>query len=271
MKARVAYGAGMRPARNPMRETVWRGSGSGTVTSSLLPEKQTGVEAGLDMYWRRNVSVQVTRFDQRASSLIQQVPVLESGEIEYDTMPGRTSRPPRYGYSLENLGAIANRGWEFALRQSVGALSLTGSLSLVQSTVAQVAPGYAGDLRTGDRVLAVPARTAGLMLTWTPARWQFQVGGTQVADWINYDRLSLASTYLNGGTPARGLTGATLRSYWVRYPEVTRLRASAAHDLTRSVSLRFIGDNLLDRQRGEPDNVTIVPGRTLSFGLSARF
>jgi iron complex outermembrane receptor protein len=137
--------------------------------------------------------------------------------------------------------------------------------------VEQTAPGYAGDLQAGDRVLAVPARTAGLALTWTPKRWQFQLGGTQVSDWVNYDRLALAATYLRGGTPARGLTGSTLRTYWMNYGEVTRLRASVSHDLTRALSLRFIGDNLLDRQRGEPDNVTIVPGRTISFGLAARF
>ena len=52
---------------------------------------------------------------------------------------------------------------------------------------------------------------------------------------------------------------------------MTRLRASVGHDLTRTLTLRLIGDNLLDRQRGEPDNVTIVPGRTLSVGLGARF
>ena len=63
----------------------------------------------------------------------------------------------------------------------------------------------------------------------------------------------------------------SLRAYWIQYGEVTRLRASVAHDLTRSLTLRLIGDNLLDRQRGEPDNVTIVPGRTLSFGIAARF
>ena len=252
---------------------AWRTIGTGAVGSDLLPEKQSGIEAGVDLYWRRNLSLQLTRFDQRASSLIQQVPRLEAGEMDYDRMPGRGGayRQAHYEYTLENLGAITNRGWELAVRQSVGALSISGSLSLVNSRVDQVAPGYAGDLRAGDRVLAVPARTAGLAVMWTAARWQFQVGGTQVADWVNYDRLSLASTYLRGGTPARSLTGATLRSYWMQYPEVTRLRASIAHDLTRSLSLRVIGDNLLDRQRGEPDNVTIVPGRTLSFGVAARF
>jgi iron complex outermembrane receptor protein len=98
-----------------------------------------------------------------------------------------------------------------------------------------------------------------------------QLGGTQVADWINYDRLGLAATYLRGGAPSRGLTGAALRSYWLRYGEVTRLRASVARELPRGLTMRLLGDNLLDRQRGEPDNVTIVPGRTLSFGIAARF
>jgi iron complex outermembrane recepter protein len=194
----------------------------------------------------------------------------QSQTYDDDTIPGHRE-PPRYAYALENLGAITNRGWEMSLRQSMGAVSINGSLSLVQSRVDQVAPGYAGDLRVGDRVLGVPARTIGAAVTWTPRRWQFQLGGTQVADWINYDRLSLATTYLGGGVPSRGLMGATLRSYWMKYPEVTRLRFSASHDLIRSLTLRFIGDNLLDRQRGEPDNVTIVPGRTLSFGVAARF
>lgn len=270
-KARVAYGGGLRPARNPMRETAWRGYGNGAVGSDLLPEKQVGVETGIDMFWRRNISLHMTRFDQRASSLLQQV------AQAYVAVPGDTAtrsaypRPPRIGYRLENLGAITNRGWEFAARQSVGALSIAGTLSLVQSVVDQVAPGYAGDLRDGDRMLAVPARTAGVTLTWTPPRWQFQVGGTRVSDWVDYDRVALAGTYLRGGSPAQELNGATLRSYWITYGEVTRLRASVAHDLTRSLTLRVIGDNLLDRQRGEPDNVTILPGRAISFGLAARF
>lgn len=110
-----------------------------------------------------------------------------------------------------------------------------------------------------------------ISLTRAPRRWQFQFGGTQVAEWINYDRLALAATYLQGGTASRELTGAALRAYWAQHPAVTRLRAAIVHDLTRSLSLRFIGDNLLDRQRDEPDNVTIVPGRTLSLGVGARF
>ncbi|MDZ7632708.1 MAG: TonB-dependent receptor [Gemmatimonadaceae bacterium] len=128
-KARVAYGGGVRPARNPMRETAWRGTGSGAVSTDLLPERQIGVEAGLDLFWRRTVSLQVTRFDQRASSLIQQVPVAFIPPPGEDTLGrGGSGRPPKLAYALENLGAITNRGWEFGVRHNVGAVSLAGTL-----------------------------------------------------------------------------------------------------------------------------------------------
>lgn len=278
VKGRVAYGSGLRPARNPMRETSWRTVGMGGVGTDVLPERQVGVEAGVELFWKRTLALQVTRFDQRASSLIQQVPVVYvvpspdgDDDGDDDSRRGGYSRPPRYGYALENLGAITNRGWELSVRHSVGGLSVAGTLSLVQSLVDQLAPLYAGDLRKGDRMLAVPGRTAGIAVTWTPPKWQLQLAGSQVADWVNYDRIGLASAFLRVGTPARGLTGDALRAYWMQYGEVTRLRMSVSRDLTRSLSVRFIGENLLDRQRGEPDNITIVPGRTVSFGFGARF
>ena len=272
-KMRAAYGAGMRPARTTMRETAWRGMNLGAVAASLEPEKQVGVEGGVDLYWRRNLSLQVTRFDQRASSLIQQVPAAYTSLVTpRDSEDGRwATRPVQYQYALVNLGAITNRGWEFAVRQTAGAFSAAATLSLVDSRVAQVAPGYAGELEAGDRMLGVPGRTTGLSVAWAPRGWQLQLAATQAADWVNYDRLSIASTYLRGGAAARGLTGATLRQYWIAYPEVTRVRASMTRDLTSRLTLRLIGDNLLDRQRGEPDNVTIVPGRTVSAGIAARF
>lgn len=271
-KARIAYGGGLRPARNPMREMASRGLGAGPVSTDLMPERQIGVESGVEMFWKRNLSLQVTRFDQRASSLIQQVQGQRIPQIfGAGLRRAGNQQPPGLYYALVNLGAITNRGWEFAARQSVGTLTIAGTLSLVQSRVDQIAPGYNGDLREGDRMLAVPARTTGLSVTWTPSRWQWQVAATQVADWVNYDREAVTGTYLRDGPPAYGLYGATLRTYWKEYGQVTRLRAAVSHDLTRLLTLRLIGENLLDRQRGEPDNVTIVAGRTVSFGVAARF
>jgi iron complex outermembrane receptor protein len=35
--------------------------------------------------------------------------------------------------------------------------------------------------------------------------------------------------------------------------------------------LNLTGENLLNYQRGEPDTMTIVPGRTITLGVRARF
>ena len=63
--------------------------------------------------------------------------------------------------------------------------------------------------------------------------------------------------------------GQQLRNYWLKYGGVTRLRASVSRGLYRGLSVNLSGENLLNRQHGEPDNVTVVPGRTLNFGLRA--
>jgi iron complex outermembrane receptor protein len=52
---------------------------------------------------------------------------------------------------------------------------------------------------------------------------------------------------------------------------VNRLRANVSYDVRRALSLIVTGDNLLDHQLGEPDNVTVLPGRTITGGLRARF
>ncbi|MCU0627708.1 MAG: TonB-dependent receptor, partial [Gemmatimonadaceae bacterium] len=229
-KLRAAYGEGVRPARTPMRQTAWSGLGFGAVNADLPPERQAGVESGVDLYIGRALSLQVTRFDQRASSLIQQVSVAFA-----DSLPGR---PPLLAYRLENVGAITNRGWEFGARTAIGALALQGTLSLVQSRVARVAGGYSGDLRAGDRMLGVPARTAGLTATWLARGWQLQGGLTHVADWIGYDRLAVARDFVGNRWAARSLTGEALRAYWLRYDGITRVRLAVARELRPGLSLR---------------------------------
>jgi iron complex outermembrane receptor protein len=55
------------------------------------------------------------------------------------------------------------------------------------------------------------------------------------------------------------------------YPGVNRLRANVSYHVRRALSLIVTGDNLLGSQLGEPDNVTVLPGRTITGGLRARF
>ena len=88
-------------------------------------------------------------------------------------------------------------------------------------------------------------------------------------DWIDYDRVALAGAFSNSTQTDAQLVGQQLRNYWLNYSGVTRLRASIGRNLFRGVSMTLSGDNLLNRQLGEPDNITVVPGRTITFGLRA--
>jgi iron complex outermembrane receptor protein len=214
----------------------------------------------------RAFTLQVTRFDQLASGLIQRV------AIQADTDPAGQPGPRQVMYALQNVGEIANRGWELEGSAARGRFSLTSTLSLVDSRVRRLATGYTGDLRPGDRMLEVPARTASLTASWTGARWFGSLTATRTADWINYDRLALAWAVVNDERPASpDQMGTWLRSFWRTYDGVTRLRLTTSRDLRRGVALVLTGENLLDRQLGEPDNVTILPGRTITAGIRVAF
>ncbi|CAN5884692.1 hypothetical protein BH11GEM1_BH11GEM1_34550 [soil metagenome] len=274
LKWRAAYGKGIRPPQTPARSassgyTNNPGGGTGGfngVLPALDPEVQSGYEGGAELYFGKALSLQLTRFDQRVSGLIQNV------SVAIDTLVhnGRTER--RVRYQLQNVGEITNTGWELQGTATRGPFSLNGAVSSVDSRVRTLAHGYLGDLRPGDRMLAVPARTVSTTATWFGGAWFASLGATRAMDWVNYDRLSLASWYLTqNANPMREPTGARLRNYWREYNGETHLRLTASRDLSRGVSLLVVGENLLGGQLGEPDNVTIRPGRTVTAGLRAAF
>ena len=65
--------------------------------------------------------------------------------------------------------------------------------------------------------------------------------------------------------------GPALRAYWREYPGTTHLNARFSLAVLRQSWVHLSGDNLLDRQIGEPDNVTVVPGRTVRLGFATGF
>lgn len=263
VKLRGAWGRGVRWPLTPARRTLF-GNGNGQLLpASLEPEEQSGIEAGIDLMAGNVVTASVTRFDQTASGLIQRV------AIAADSGPGQGQRR-RIAYQYQNVGKIGNSGWELALSGGARGFSLTGALSFVDSRVEQVANGYRGDLAAGDRMLEVPARTMSLTAAWRDRRWSLAVGGSRAEDWIDYDRVALAEAFAAGG-PGIRFAGAQLRQYWREYPGVTRLRASISRSLGRDFRVTVSGENLLDNQTGEPDNLTVLPGRTVSVGLRAGF
>lgn len=249
VKLRGAYGKGIRAPRAATAAMFAYGPRAMMTASILVPEEQRGTEAAVELYLGRALSFQVTRFDQLASGLAQSVTL--------------SSRSGHSGVQLQNVGEIVNRGWELEETLRLGALSLGSTLSLVDSRVRAVAHGYQGDLRAGDRMLDVPALTAGMTVGYQMRRTSASIGLSHARDWISYDVLALQNT--------DAVSGPALRDYWREYDGVTRLRASLSRDLGRGLHLVLTGDNLLDIQRGAPDNATILPGRTTTLTLRAAF
>ena len=256
-KLRASYGRSIRPAGSAVRAS-WLAR-EAIVQGTPAPEEQSGIEVGLDASIGRSWTLRATRFDQTAYNLIQSVAITSS------LMPAPGDG--RLLYALQNVGEIANRGWELESGLLLGRLSLTGTYSLVDSRVRRLASAYSGDLRRGDRMLGVPAWSAGITGTWTTARWSSSLTVARASNWIGYDGLTLA----NSSVAAQPVTGAPLRDYWRNYPGVTRVDMLLTRQLVGALGLSLSGRNLLDVQRGEPDDLTVLPGRTLTAGLTAKF
>jgi hypothetical protein len=69
--------------------------------------------------------------------------------------------------------------------------------------------------------------------------------------------------------------GVALRAALDRLAAAAGLRlahaANALYDLRRTLSFVISAENLLDHQLGEPDNVTVLPGRTITGGVRVKF
>jgi iron complex outermembrane receptor protein len=262
VKLRAAYGKGIRPPTTPSRLQFWETHDDRIIVtqSALGPERQSGIESGIDLFLRRALALQVTRFDQRASGLIQLVGIPDDA----------VRHPRRWIPVAQNVGEINNRGWELQATGNVRQLSLNGTMTFVDSRVRKLADGYTGDLVTGDRMLQVPARTQSLTATWTGLRWRASVGASRALDWIYYDQRAIADSAATD-TPSSSLTGPRLRQFWKHYDGGTRLRATASRDIRDLFTFEITGENLLNHQTGEPDNVTVIPGRTIMTGVRFKF
>jgi iron complex outermembrane receptor protein len=267
IKLRSSYGKGIRPPQTSVRR-AWTGqAGAFGAHDGLDPEVQTGIESGVELYFGKSLSFQATRFDQRATGLIQNV----ATAVDTQMRGGMVERHVRF--QPENVGEITNRGWELQTTLHRGAFGLSSAFTAVDSRVRTVAEGYLGDLRAGDRMLGVPASTLSVTGSWVAGPWATSLTASRAGDWINYDRIALSRAYAAGDDApgAREVTGWRLRNYWRAYTGDTHLRLSASREMGRGLTLLFAGENLLGGQTGEPDNLTIRQGRTLTGGLRASF
>lgn len=102
-------------------------------------------------------------------------------------------------------------------------------------------------------------------------RWFASITAMRASNWLNYDRLGLAQVLADSSRSEPLPRGEALRAFWREYPGVTRLRGTFSRDLPRGFGFVLTADNLLNQQRGEPDDLTVLPGRTITAGLRARF
>jgi outer membrane receptor for ferrienterochelin and colicin len=266
VKLRAAYGRGIRPPSTPARGVPVEERGRGYASEPALdPESQSGTELGAELSVGQTATLQVTRFDQVASGLIQNVLVQADAQMR----EGRAQR--RLRYELQNVGEIANHGWELQGSLSHKALSLSSAVTFVDSRVVNVSSVYGGELRAGDRMLGVPSRTGSLTASWTARDWSGAISASRATHWVNYDRLRLANDYVAAGAGMSDLVGEKLRSYWLAYDGDTHLRITGTRAVRDGLELVLTGDNLLGGQLGEPDNVTIRAGRTITAGVRAGF
>jgi Outer membrane receptor proteins, mostly Fe transport len=266
LKLRSAYGKGIRPAQTSSRSATLLGLKESLYSAGLSPEEQSGVEVGADLFLGRTLSLHATRFDQKASGLIQPVSIQLAGAPADGSPQFR-----RIVYELQNVGEISNEGWEMQGAYSSGPLSLGATFSQVDSRVRKLATHYTGELLPGDRMLEIPKNTMGVNASFSRTRWSTAVNVSRASNWINYDRIALASAFSNTAKPLDDFVGPNLREYWKSYSGVTRVGARAGVFIGRGMTFSIDGENLLNEQRGEPDNITILPGRTISAGLRLSF
>lgn len=255
LKLRSSYGRAIRP---PSPGTK---GGNISPTSVILPspllapERQRGWDAGVDVTFGSHASLSVTYYNQIAENLIQ-LATLETAPILVS--------------QYQNVGRVKNTGVEVDGTLYVGRrLQLKGQYGYARSRIAQLAPGYAGDLQLGDQSLLVPKHTAGASASLVPSDGTALTAGlTYVGSWFSTDALAFYSC-LGGTAPCR--PGPGLRPYTTAYPGFIKLNASVTQRITSLVSGFASVDNLTNNQAYERWNLNPIMGRITTVGLRFQY
>jgi len=249
LRLRGAWGRGLRLPEPGMSRAMAIATVRQEANDSLSPERQSGVEAGADLYLAQGSWFKATWFDQRADNLIQQVRVRVDGAVR--------------SFQFQNVGAISNRGAELEAGARLGALTVVGLLYLTESTVLQIAPRYTGELREGDPLPDVPTSVGSLAVRYARGKVTAEVGSTWLGAWTGYDRAA-ALAVERGELPARN----SPRDFWIEYPGVVRPWLAVSADLGGGVSAFLRADNPAQTVRYIRDNLAPPLGRTTVVGVT---
>lgn len=254
-KARVSYGEAIR-APLPYQKDESRinlPTSLQEANPDLGPETQRGYDAGAEFYFGARTSVKATYYNQHIDDLISTV-VLSA--------PGDTTEVSRY----ENLGRVANTGWELEGSAGRGPVTALATYSIFNSVAKRVAPAALGDgfqqYHVGDRLLMIPRSSGGLTLRFDRGRTGLSVGATYVGSFRNYD-------YIRYYSDRFGPTATTQapRTYIVDYPSSVKWTVGLTQRLTPHVAGFIHIDNVGNSYAAEIDNTVAMQGRLTMAGV----
>jgi iron complex outermembrane receptor protein len=252
MRVRGAWGRAIRPPEPGMAAALVAGQIHQEGNSTLSPERQAGVELGLDLHLAAGAWFRATWFDQRADDLVQQVDL-------------RRQLGTTHFYQFQNVGAITNRGWELDGGLAVGPFSAAVRLNLVASEIAELSPTYTGEFEVGDLPLEVPTAAGSVALRWEHREARVEVGASWLGSWTGYDWLLVAKAEA-GQVALRDRA----REYWLKYDGVVRPFVGARVPIAGSLAFWGrvelpLGDNVRLR-----DNLAPPLGQTVLVGVELR-
>jgi len=249
LRFRAAWGRGLRLPEPGMARSMATATVQQVANAELVPERQSGVELGADLYLGQGSWVRATWFDQRAGDLIQQVRV--------------RADPAVRAFQFQNVGAIGNQGAELEAGARLGAWSVVGLVYLTESTVFEVAPRYTGYLRPGDPLPDVPGSVGSLALRYAAGRVTAEVGASWLGSWTGFDRAAAAAAEA-GEQPPRD----SPRDFWIEYPGILQPWLAGSVHLGRGVSVFVRADNPAQTERFIRDNLSPPLGRTTVLGIT---
>jgi outer membrane receptor protein involved in Fe transport len=252
-KVRAAWGEAIRPPQSAHR----LGTTGGFIAdiqpnTAILPEEQTGWEAGFDLVFAKRASVSATYFNQDVKNLIELVQDFDADPIFFQ---------------YQNLGKVKNKGVELEGVLDLRPVQLRTTYTRTSSRVTSLGDAYGGDLRVGDRNLDVPEYVLGGSLTYAFGRGSASVELSRIGSWTGFDVLAFYN-FVFGGDPYRG----SIQEYWTDYDPITKVNVQVEQALTNYLAASLRVQNITDEQRGETlSTISVAPGRAVLLGLRLTF
>lgn len=250
VKLRSSWGEAIRPPDPNHRLEIITATYRYLSNPEIGPERQRGWDTGVELYFGGRGSLGITYYDQIAIDLIDPV------NLGMDEL-GRAI------YQNQNVGEIANRGWELEGKLNAHPIRLSATYSLTNSTVRTLSPSYTGGLGVGNRMLGVPKHTAGLSVGYDFLKGSAVLDVTHISNWIQTGYLNLyEALFINGDYDPTD-------NYWKKYNPVTRMSLRVEQALTSKLNAFLRVDNLTDKQHGEYADQYVAAGRTTVLGIRA--